>query len=84
MAEGGSSGNAKKSHAGGLANVPYNGYIAELHKDERVLTANENKRRQAESATVSSNTQNITVNVRSPFDVIGELEYLDKKLAWGI
>jgi hypothetical protein len=27
------------SHAGGLASVPYDGYIAELHKGERVLTA---------------------------------------------
>jgi phage-related minor tail protein len=32
------------SHANGLANVPYNGYLAELHKGERVLTAEENKR----------------------------------------
>ncbi|PID67384.1 MAG: phage tail tape measure protein [Fusobacteriales bacterium] len=31
------------SHANGLANVPYDGYIAELHKGERILTANENK-----------------------------------------
>lgn len=30
------------SHADGLANVPYDGYIAELHKGERVLTAAEN------------------------------------------
>lgn len=30
------------SHANGLAYVPYDGYIAELHKGERVLTANEN------------------------------------------
>ena len=31
------------SHAGGLAYVPFDGYIAELHKGERVLTANEAK-----------------------------------------
>jgi TP901 family phage tail tape measure protein len=31
------------SHANGLSYVPYNGYIAELHKGERVLTARENK-----------------------------------------
>lgn len=31
------------SHAGGLAYVPYDGYIAELHKGERVLTAEENR-----------------------------------------
>lgn len=32
------------SHAGGLAYVPFNGYIAELHQGERVLTAEENQR----------------------------------------
>ncbi|MGN0663683.1 MAG: phage tail tape measure protein [Negativibacillus sp.] len=31
------------SHAGGLDYVPFNGYIAELHKGERVLTAQEAK-----------------------------------------
>lgn len=30
------------SHANGLANVPFDGYIAELHKGERVMTAQEN------------------------------------------
>lgn len=32
------------SHAGGLDYVPFNGYIAELHEGERVLTKQENKR----------------------------------------
>lgn len=31
------------SHAGGLRSVPFDGYRAELHKDERVLTASEAK-----------------------------------------
>lgn len=31
------------SHANGLDYVPFNGYIAELHKGERVLTAKENQ-----------------------------------------
>jgi hypothetical protein len=31
------------SHADGLSYVPYDGYIAELHQGERVLTASENK-----------------------------------------
>ena len=31
------------SHASGLARVPYDGYIAELHRDERILTAAESK-----------------------------------------
>ena len=33
--------NTDGSHAGGLERVPFDGYIAELHKDERVLTAEE-------------------------------------------
>jgi len=31
------------SHANGLAYVPYNGYVAELHEGERVLTKEQNK-----------------------------------------
>ncbi|USG67450.1 phage tail tape measure protein [Brevibacillus ruminantium] len=31
------------SHANGLSYVPFDGYIAELHKGERVLTAEENR-----------------------------------------
>lgn len=31
------------SHANGLSYVPYNGYVAELHQGERVLTREENK-----------------------------------------
>lgn len=31
------------SHYNGLPNVPYDGYIAELHRGERVLTASENE-----------------------------------------
>ena len=33
------------SHAGGLDYVPYDGYIAELHKGERILTATEARQR---------------------------------------
>jgi TP901 family phage tail tape measure protein len=34
------------SHAAGLSNVPYDGYLARLHKGERVLTATENSKGQ--------------------------------------
>lgn len=43
------------SHARGLSYVPFDGYIAELHKGERVLTAEEAKRG-------TGDTFNITIN----------------------
>lgn len=46
------------SHADGLAYVPFNGYIAELHKGERVLTAEENQR-------YSSGGEGTTINFYS-------------------
>jgi TP901 family phage tail tape measure protein len=44
------------SHASGLGYVPFDGYIAELHKGERVMTAadNANLSRQADSASSGS------------------------------
>ncbi|QSB09319.1 phage tail tape measure protein [Lysinibacillus fusiformis] len=39
----GKDGGAAKSHYSGLDSVPYDGYTARLHKDERVLTARENR-----------------------------------------
>ena len=44
------------SHKNGLSYVPYDGYIAELHKGERVLTAEEN----------SAGTSGLQVVINSP------------------
>lgn len=41
MSSASSASSAAGSHAGGLAYVPYDGYIAQLHEGERVLTRNE-------------------------------------------
>ena len=52
------------SHANGLNYVPFDGYIAELHKGERVLTKDENEsifgslRNRLQNATQSSKSEN--------------------------
>lgn len=46
------------SHAGGLYSVPYDGYIAELHQGERVLTAME-----ARAYRAQENITNTAVNL---------------------
>lgn len=47
------------SHATGLRRVPYNGYIAELHQDERILTAQE--ARQADQKAIGGHVFNISI-----------------------
>ncbi|MGL5583383.1 MAG: hypothetical protein ACRDCE_20845 [Cetobacterium sp.] len=47
--------NVDGSHRNGLTSVPFDGYVAELHKGERVLTAEESK---AYNSTINNNTVN--------------------------
>lgn len=61
------------SHANGLANVPFNGYVAELHKGERVLTANENK-----NYNTTTNNAERTININFYGDIIGDESFLQK------
>lgn len=57
MDDGGSGGGGYNgSHANGLNYVPFDGYIAELHRGERVLTAEENEQYS------SGKKSNITIN----------------------
>lgn len=51
------------SHADGLSYVPFDGYIAELHRGERVLTAEEN-RRYSSGSSVGGATINFYSNER--------------------
>ncbi len=73
------------SHAGGLTTVPYNGYIAELHKDEMVLTARQADQYRMGAAVGSSKTNNRTdnsttvVNINGVQDVNGVVKELKRR-----
>lgn len=62
---GGSDGN----HYNGLDNVPYDGYIARLHKGERILTAEENARYNSNTDNSIQVTQNIYTDNASPYEI---------------
>ena len=65
------------SHAGGLNYVPFDGYIAELHKGERVLTAAEARGYNNRSNNSGYDERPIKIVVQSVLDgkVIGETAY---------
>ena len=69
--------NVNGSHAGGLEYVPFDGYIAELHKGERVLTADEARGYNNRSNNSEYDERPIKIVVQSVLDgkVIGETAY---------
>lgn len=69
--------NVNGSHAGGLEYVPFDGYIAELHKGERVLTASEARGYNNRSNNSGYDERPIKIVVQSVLDgkVIGETAY---------
>lgn len=64
-------GRLRGSHMGGLSNVPYDGYVAKLHKDERVLTAQEN-REYGRGGGFTIHIQNMHVRKDSDINEIGK------------
>ena len=74
------------SRAGGLAYVPFDGYIAELHKGERVLTASE--AREYNSGASANNTSGITIiqNIQSvpqtPVELAAATEAYFEQARW--
>ena len=68
------------SHADGLNYVPFNGYIAELHKGERVLTADENKKLSSNIDYSSSINQVISL-MNSLIQEIHNQPYTQRELA---
>lgn len=74
--------NFVQGHASGLDNVPYNGYLARLHKGEEVLTREEAKRHRAEQNGGSGDRPIVitgnTFHVRNDSDI----ESIAKQLAY--
>lgn len=65
-----------KGHHGGLNYVPYDGYLARLHRGEQVLTAQEAKEyRRGEFAGVSITGNTFIVRQESDIDAIAEMLY---------
>ena len=69
------------SHAGGLRYVPYDGYLAELHRGEQVLTAAEADAYRS-GQTAGNKIFNLTVNTKSlsKSDLDMMVEYMNRKL----
>lgn len=58
------------SHRNGLSHVPYNGYIAELHQGEAVLTKEQNQAGFGGTSVVV-NIQNANMNSKDDIDALG-------------
>ena len=71
------------SHAGGLDYVPFNGYIAELHKGERVLTAEENKRYNEGTVGTGGDTFNFYNTKPNPYEYARQMKQAKKELLYG-
>lgn len=70
------------SHAGGLDYVPFNGYVAELHRGEAVLTASEAEDYRRGKANRNSGVnvvQNIYSQAKTAADLMQEALYLQER-----
>lgn len=76
----------KGHHANGLDYVPYNGYIAELHKGERVLTKQENVRYNKGEGNTSGNGDTfIFYNTQpDPYEYARQQKKAKRELLFGV
>ena len=74
------------SHAGGLSYVPFDGYIAELHKGERVLTASEaseyNRGKNTNNTSGITIIQNIQSVPQTPVEFAAATEAYFEQARW--
>jgi hypothetical protein len=73
-----SSGGVDGSHAGGLDYVPFDGYVADLHKGEQMLTAEE-ARDNRRGGKVVSVVQNIYSQAKTAADLMQEAKYQQER-----
>lgn len=74
------------SHANGLDYVPYNGYIAELHEGERVLTKQENKEyNKGNGEHNGSGDTYVFYNTKpNPYEYARQMKKAKKELLYGV
>lgn len=71
------------SHANGLDYVPYDGYVAELHRGERVLTKNENER-YSNRSSVGGDTYNFYAVKATPYEYAREMKRTKEEILGGL
>ena len=74
------------SHADGLAYVPFDGYIAELHQGERVLTADENRAYNSGKAVGGNggDTFNFYNTKPNPYEYARQMKKAKRELLYGL
>ena len=74
------------SHAGGMDYVPYNNYVANLHRGEMVLTADEadNYRRGKGSSNGFNLTQNIYAAKQTPVELAASTAAYFQRARWAL
>ena len=73
----------KGSHANGLDYVPYNGYVAELHEGERILTKQQNREYNEGKAGQGGDTFNFYNTKPTPYEYARQMKKAKRDLALG-
>lgn len=71
-------------HANGLDYVPYNGYVAELHEGERVLTKQQNKEYNEGKAGHGGDTFNFYNTKPTPYEYARQMKKAKREILYGI